>query len=117
MAQRKGFRANRRTIGNILKSDPGVVSAVDEIADDAAGRIDGGEVRKRTTDRHVAEVFVGAEDQAVNGSGTRAVNEAAAAFASRRQWRRSFKLGESDASERAHATPGGYAGLPERAGH
>ncbi|MCV7255682.1 hypothetical protein H7J86_26305 [Mycobacterium hackensackense] len=117
MAPRQGFKPNRKVIGNILKHDPGVVAAVDEIAEDARRRVGGdATVRTYTTDRHVASLEVDAEEQAVDGVGTRAVSEAAMAFRSRRQWRRAFAQKDEDAHERARATDVGYRGLPEHRG-
>ena len=115
MARRKGFQTNRKVIGDILKNDPGVVAALRSIGDDAKNRAGGdAELREYTTDRHVVSLEVDAEEQAIDGVGTRAVNEAAAAFRSRRQWRRAFAEGDDDAHERAKATTKGYRGLPER---
>lgn len=111
MAPRRGFRGNRRVIGQILKSDPGVQGAVDRAAGFIATRA-GGTVRTYTTDRHVAAVEVNAEDQAIDGVATRAANELRG-FTSRRQWRRAFANDDPQASERAHATDGGYKSLPE----
>lgn len=74
MAQRGGFKGNRRVIGEILKSDPGVGAALDAIADPVAARA-GGRVRKYVTDRQVRSVEVDAADQAINGSATKALGE------------------------------------------
>ena len=112
MAPRQGFRGNRRVIGQILKSDPGMKSAVNAAAGFVAKR-SGGTVRTYTTDRHVAAVEVNAEDQAVDGVATKAVNELRG-FSSRRQWRRAFASDDPQASDRARATTGGYKSLPEK---
>lgn len=110
MAARKGFRGNRAAIGRILRDDPGIGAALEAIAERTADE-SGGTVRKYTTDRQVVAVDVGAEDQAVNGAGTRAINRVRA-FASKRDWRRAFAAGDADASRRAHASPS-YSSLPE----
>lgn len=113
MARRAGFTANKRVIGKMLRTDPGVGAALDDIAGAAADRA-GGTVRKYVTDRQVVAVEVGAEEQAIDGAATKAMAEVQG-FATRRAWRRAFAAGDEDASERAHATPGGYRSLPEKA--
>jgi hypothetical protein len=72
MAQRAGFRGNRRVISQILREDPGVAEALDAIAGPVASE-SGGEIRKYTTDRQVVSISVPAEDQAVDGTVTRAL--------------------------------------------
>lgn len=71
MAQRQGFRGNRRVIGRILREDPGLAAALDAVADPVAAKT-GASVRKYVTDRQVVSLGVDAEDQAVNGSVTKA---------------------------------------------
>lgn len=112
MARRKGFVPNRRNIGRILREDAGIGAALDAVAEPAAAKA-GGEVRKYVTDRQARAIVVGAEAQAIDGAATKAMAEVQA-FASKREWRASFARGDSDASARAHATSGGYRGLPER---
>jgi len=72
MAPRQGFRGNRKVIGQILRSDPGVGAALDKIADEVAAR-SGGQVEKGMTDRQTRIVKVGAADQAVDGVATKAL--------------------------------------------
>ena len=114
---RKGFTGNRKVIGDILKS-PEVGAALDEIAGPVASR-SGGVIDAYTTDRQVRAINVGAEEQAIDGVATKAIAEVqgqARGFRSRAQWRRAFAVKVSGASDMAHATDGGYAGLPEKAG-
>lgn len=122
MARKQGFVPNKKNIGLILKEDSGIGAALDDIADDAAAKA-GGIVVASVTDRQVRSVVVGAEEQAIDGAATKAMGETAGqragqnqnrGFVSRRQWRRAFAEGASNADERAKATPGGYSGLPER---
>mgnify|MGYP000872310544 FL=1 len=74
MAQRAGFRGNRKVIGRILREDPGVAAALEAIADPVAER-SGGTKRKYVTDRQVVSIEVDAEAQAIDGVATRALGE------------------------------------------
>ena len=71
---RPGFHMDRRAIGRIAKTDPGIKAELAKIAAESAQRA-GGHVESYTTDRAVEAVVVGAEDQAANGSATKAVGE------------------------------------------
>jgi hypothetical protein len=69
---RQGVRLNRRAVGNLLKSD-----AVARVVNEAAARIaaeagENAEVEQYTTDREAAAVLVPAEEQARDGTLTRA---------------------------------------------
>jgi hypothetical protein len=120
MAARGKFVLNKRTVGHILKHDGGLKAAVHDTAEDAKDRAGpGATVEDYTTDRVVSGIVVGATDQAMNGTATRAAQQTAAAarknrpFTSRAEWRRAFAAGDSNASTRAHASS--WAGLPEKA--
>lgn len=69
---KKGFRGNRRVIGAILQSDPGVAAALESVADEAAARSGGTAQARKTTDRQGFVVLVDPEAQAVDGVGTKA---------------------------------------------
>lgn len=71
---RPGFHMDKRAIGRIAKTDPGIKARLDKEATESAQRA-GGHVETYTTDRAVAAVVVGAEDQAANGAATKAVGE------------------------------------------
>lgn len=114
MATKQGFKRDSAAVAQILKSDPGVGAALDEIAEQMAKR-SGGTVKSYITDRQVRAVVVDAEDQAINGAATKAAGEVAG-FSSRREWRKWFRENRPDAHDRAHATRGGYEKLPERSG-
>lgn len=115
MASKGGFKGNRAVIGRILTDDPGVRAAVDSIAEDAQRRAGGdAEVLTYTTDRYVAALSVGADEQATDGAGTKSMAGAAGGFVSKAQWRRAFAEEIDGASEVARNTEGGYGGLPER---
>lgn len=122
MAPKQGFVANKSVIGQMLKSDPGVGAALDDIADDMAGQ-SGGTVESYVTDRQARAVVVSAEAQAIDGVATKAAAATAGrragrnqrkGFVSKRQWRRAFAEEVADAEDIAHATEGGYRGLPEQ---
>ena len=71
MAQKEGFRGNRRVIGRILREDPGLGAALEAVANPVAEQT-GASIRKYVTDRQVVSLGVDAEDQAVDGTVTRA---------------------------------------------
>lgn len=71
---RPGFHMDRRAIGRIAKHDPGIKAELERLAAESADKA-GGHVESYTTDRAVSAVVVGAEDQAANGSATKAVGE------------------------------------------
>lgn len=68
---RPGFHLNKATIGWAARNDPGLIAALDDLAEPTA-RDAGGHVEAYTTDRAVRAVVVDAEDQAKNGAGTKA---------------------------------------------
>jgi hypothetical protein len=71
MARKQGFVANRAGIGNIAKTDPGIIAAVTELTDKLAER-SGGQVETYVTDRFMAAVVVDGESQAKDGAATKA---------------------------------------------
>lgn len=71
---RPGFHMDKAAIGRIMKNDKGIKARIAEIAEKAADKA-GGHVETYVTDRSVAAVVVGAEDQAANGSATKAAGE------------------------------------------
>lgn len=120
MAKAK-FKLNKRWGAHVLHNDPGLRARLDEIAEAGATKA-GGHVETYQTDRHVAAIVVGAEDQAKDGVATKAMAEVAAEarpFHSRREWRFAFRAGLDNARARARATRArgkSYIGLPESAG-
>lgn len=74
MAPRGKFVLNKPAIGRIAKRDRGIKAALHKIAGPAATKA-GGHVEEYETDRSVAAVVVGEEDQAANGAGTKAMGE------------------------------------------
>lgn len=71
---RPGFHLDKAAIGRIAKRDEGIKAKLAEEAATAAAKA-GGHVETYVTDRSVAAVVVGAEDQAANGAGTKAMGE------------------------------------------
>ena len=74
MARRAGFIPNKKVIGEILRSDPGIGAALDAIADPAAER-DGVEVRSYVTDRQVRSIEVDGVAQVKDGAATKALGD------------------------------------------
>lgn len=74
MAARGHFVMNKPAIGRIAKRDRGIKAALHNIAAPAATKA-GGHVEEYETDRSVAAIVVGAEDQAANGAATKAGGE------------------------------------------
>ena len=68
------FILNKRWGAHILHNDPGVKKAIKGIATEGAHKA-GGHVETYNTDRFVAAIVVGEEDQAKHGSATRAVGQ------------------------------------------
>jgi hypothetical protein len=67
------FVLDHAAIGQIMKSDPGLVAAVDAAAESVHRNAGiGASIHHYTTDRHVAGITVAAENQAKNGQLTRA---------------------------------------------
>ena len=71
---RPGFHMDRKAIGRIAKRDPGIKAKIAELASEGAEKA-GGHVESYTTDRAVSAIVVGEEDQAANGSATKAAGE------------------------------------------
>jgi hypothetical protein len=65
---------DRRAIGRIAKTDPGIKAKLAELAEESANKA-GGHTEAYTTDRAVVAVVVGAEDQAAHGAATKAVGD------------------------------------------
>jgi hypothetical protein len=65
---------DRRAIGRIAKTDPGIKAMLAKLAAAAAAKA-GGHVESYTTDRAVSAIVVGAEDQAADGVATKAAGE------------------------------------------
>lgn len=74
MAPRGKFHLNKPGIGRIAKRDRGIKARLHSIAAPAAAKA-GGHVEDYVTDRSVSAIIVGAEDQAANGSATKAAGE------------------------------------------
>jgi hypothetical protein len=68
------FILNKRWGAHVLHNDPGLKRAVKEIAEEGARKA-GGHVEEYHTDRYVAAIVVGAEDQAEHGAATKAAGE------------------------------------------
>lgn len=73
--RRQGFQPNRAGIGQILKTDPGIIAAVTTAAEELAARAPGATVDTYTTDRFVAAIVVDGESQAKDGTATKAAGE------------------------------------------
>ncbi len=71
---KQGFKRDAKVIGQILKTDPGLLAALKAEAETLA-KDSGGTVDQDETDRAVFRVTVRAEDQAINGSLTKAVGK------------------------------------------
>lgn len=71
---RPGFHMDKAAIGRIAKRDPGIKAAIAELAEDGAAKA-GGHAEHYVTDRSASAIVVGAEDQAANGSATKAAGE------------------------------------------
>lgn len=71
---RPGFHPDRKALGRILKTDPGIGEFIAATAAEGAERA-GGHVESYVTDRQVSAVVVGEQDQAVNGAATKAAGE------------------------------------------
>lgn len=73
------FVLDTGVVGQIMKSDPGLVAAVDAAAASVLKNAGAGaKIHYYTTDRHVAGITVKAEDQAKHGKLTRAAGISAA---------------------------------------
>lgn len=68
------FVLNRRWGAHVLHNDPGLQKAIKGIAEAGAEKA-GGHVEEYHTDRYVAAIVVGAEDQANDGVATKAAGE------------------------------------------
>jgi hypothetical protein len=74
MAPRGKFVMSKRWAASVLHRDPGLQAAIRGIAKDGADKA-GGHVEEYHTDRFVAAIVVGAEDQANGGAATKAAGE------------------------------------------
>lgn len=68
------FVMSKRWAAHVLHNDPGMKARVLGIATDGAAKA-GGHVEEYHTDRYVAAIVVGAEDQANDGAATKAVGD------------------------------------------
>lgn len=76
MARKRGFVANRAGIGRILKTDPGLIGAVNGAADAMAAQDGRLTVDTYVTDRFVAAIVVDGAAQAKDGAATKAAGAA-----------------------------------------
>lgn len=74
MTQRAKFVMSKKWGAHVLHNDPGLQKAIKGIAEAGAAKA-GGHVEEYHTDRYVAAIVVGAEDQAKHGSATKAAGE------------------------------------------
>lgn len=71
---KSGFKRDAKVVSDILRNDPGLQAALKAEAE-ALAKDSGGTVEQDETDRAVFRVIVRAEDQAINGSLTKAVGK------------------------------------------
>jgi hypothetical protein len=119
MARGGKFKLNRRTVRHIMREDDKLGEALVDVAEEMKDRAGPtATIDEYKTDRQVAGIVVGANEQARDGVATRAAQQTAAnrarPFRSRAEWRHAYATAAANASRRARASRG-WASLPERA--
>lgn len=121
MAATQGkFKLNRRTVRTIMREDNGLEAALEDAAEETLSEAGpNATIDKYRTDRMVAGIVVPADEQARDGTATRAAQQTASRnkarpIVSRAQWRYLHRLNRADAKARAAVSPR-YASLPARA--